>query len=462
MGGVNWLGRVALTYAAVDGSATALNALGLIVAVRAISVEEFGLADLFRTLHTFMPPLLSLNVFASACRFYFDTEDWEERRRILGGALTLQLLVGCATMILLGLSHPVWHRYVNERITREAVWLAALGVPTTSLIASLRQTAIITGMVIQYAFLSLSQASLTVAGILIFVVWWKGGLEGYLLALVLASLGAGVVGYILQADQYRLGPLLKPYGRYAHYGAPFAVSGGIQYGFVLFLRVMLARLASPEALGFYALAERMQLPLAIAVTAAGKAWHPWVLRERPASDEPIDSPVRQLNGMVLLVTGALIIFLREVIALVGGERYAPAHGAALLLLLAAWILFLGDWIVSVSLVLAKRSRPFVLAYAVGYGFGGLVAAAAIPRYGAEGGASTVLLAAALILISMLVIGRAVYPLQLRIGRLILYSCLALGVAVVGDMQGAVWVKVLVFLLYILVLRVLGLVPRLSS
>lgn len=452
------LARLVVNYSAGDAMATLLNLAGVVVVVRAISVEQFGLADVLRTAQWFLASLLGLNVFESASRFYFDSPDREEQRRILGGGLAVQLLSGfVATGVLLLLSN-LGQGFLGLRLEGRTVWLAALGIPANNLVMVLVQTTVIRGRVGLYGILVVLQAALSLTGIALFVVWLRLGLDGYLLALLLGATLTGLMGYLLQSEQYRWNWPVGPLRAYLRFGGPSMISELIQYGFGLYIRVLLLRLASPVAVGWYGFAERMQVPVNLVVAAAGRVWLPWLLSERPALHERVSAQVRQLNGFVLLALGVFVIFLRELIVLVGGERYHGAFEAALLLLIARWIFFIGDWIVSASLNVAKQTHYRLWVFAGSYVVAAAVSIWTVSLWSSAGAAAGAVVSSALILLGMIGASRAVYPLRLGLRRLLPASGLAVGLALFGSLLTSVWLKPIFLAGYVVSLGLLGLSP----
>src|SRR5438093_734346 len=86
------LGQVS-QYAFADGLSMAVSLSGIVIALRVLRVEEFGLADLLRNLQLLIGGAATLNLFDGAGRFYFETDDRHERQRILGEGL-------CGTLVM--------------------------------------------------------------------------------------------------------------------------------------------------------------------------------------------------------------------------------------------------------------------------------------------------------------------------------------------------------------------------
>jgi O-antigen/teichoic acid export membrane protein len=242
------------------------------------------------------------------------------------------------------------------------------------------------------------------------------------------------------------------------FGAPFTLAAVIQYGFSFLLRIFLLRLASAEALGWYGLAERVQVPMNLAVTAAGRAWLPWLLTARPARQAVVSGAVSELSGLVLLVLGGMVIFLNEILSLFGG-RYEGAYPAGILLLIAGWIYFVGDWIVSGTLSLTGRTGHRIWVFSLAYGVAAIVALVVVGRWGSTGAAAAVLVACVLILLGMVLAGHALHPLGHGLRRLLPLSAALIALAVCASATALPWFKIVVALGYGALLWRAGLLRR---
>lgn len=451
------LKRIAMSYTVIDVAANVIAVAGLWLLIRHMSVTAFGLADLLRTVHVSLVPLLSLNAFMSAGRFYFEAADEVERRRVLGGALTLQVLAGVVGGALVMLCQPLAARFLHASLTADVMVVVALGVPVTAIVAALTQAVVLRGSVRAYAGLTLTQSILNLGAVVVCVVWWQGGLRAYFVGLVVAASVTALGGMVAQRRAFALGAWVSP-RRYLALGGPYTVAGAIQYAYVLFIRVVLVRLGSGEALGFYAVAERLQQPLTVVVAAVGRSWVPWLLAEQTSTRPAPRAAARDLNGLVLIVLTALVTFLPELIAVVGGARYGPVYPVALLLLVGNWVYFLGDWLVSAGLFVAKQSRHAMWIYLLGYGSAVLVSLVAVPRWGSVGAAASALTASTVLFIAMLTVSRVIWPVDLGLGYLVPASAVGIAIGIIAGAFVPFALKPLVFAGELVGLHLLRLLP----
>jgi len=421
-------------YSASDGVATAISLAGIVVVVRVLRVDDFGVAEFLRTIQLLFGGVIATPLFDAAGRFYFEAASDDERRRILGGAMTGVLVAGIAAALLVGGSLPWWGPVTRLDIQPGAVWLACLGIPANNLVMAATQTAVLRGASWIYAGLVLTQACASLGAILVLVVWRGAGLEGYLLAVTIGATITAVAGIIVQRRNYRWGRLAGPLKAYVAFGLPYTVTGVVQYAHALFIRVLIARVMSTTALGWYALAERIQGPLRLVISATGKVWMPWLFTTEPARYASVGHVVFRLNGVVLGVQCLLIAFLPEVIRFLGGEAYAPAYTAALLLLVASWVHFLGDWIVSSTLAVAKDTKHRIVVQVVAVAVAVPVALVAVPRWGSAGAAASILIASVTTLAGMLIVVARAYPLRFGLSRLLPVSGLVIAGAILASAQ----------------------------
>lgn len=443
-------------YVVADGFANLLGVGSVVVAVRVLDVAQFGAADWLRTVQWFIASIAGLGVVEGASRFYFETADPGARRSILGIARTARLVGAVIAAAALVLLHPL--DAIPGAGAAGAVWWAALTIPAGSLLEVQLQTAINASAGRQYAALVTTNAALSFAGVCVLLLGLRWGLEGYFLALLIGAAAAAALGCVLQRGDYAWTFRVREYRRYVALGAPFTVTMFMQYGFGLFVRSLLLRAGLPAALGWYAFAERAQLAIKLVIGAVGKVWIPRMLAENPRGGADVSARVRALNGFVLAFTAAVIVFLDEAVHVIGGAPYAPAYWPTLLLALAAWVYFIGDWIVSVSLFVGKRPQHRIWIFAIAFGVGVLVAQRAVPAAGAAGAAAAMLAAYCVMTVAMVLVSRRVHPLRYGLVTIVPRSLGVLALATWGSAQSSLGVKVGVALGCVAVMWVLGLLP----
>lgn len=441
-------------YVVADGLANLLTIAGVVVAVRVLDVAQFGAADWLRTVQWFLASIASLGVVEGASRLYFETTDTAERRMILGTARTARLVAGVVAAAVLLLLRPL-DAIPDVRGGAAIVW-AALTIPASSLLEVQLQTAINTSAGRQYGALVITNAAVAFAGVCVMLLALGWGIEGYFLALFTGAAAAVVVGSALQRSNYIWTFRVRPYRHSVTLGAPFTVTMFMQYGFGLFVRSLLLRTGGPAAVGLYGFAERAQVAVKLVVGAVGKAWIPRMLADNPVGGADVSSRVRALNGFVLAFTAVAIVFIEEAIHLVGGTAYAPAYWTTVVLLLAAWIYFIGDWIVSVSLFVGKRPQHRIWIFALAFTTGAALALAIVPFAGAVGAAAAMLAAYAVMTVAMIVVTRRVYPLEYGLGHVVPRSVIVLTLATVASVQPSAAVKVALALACIGAMWILGL------
>lgn len=452
------LKRTAASYTIIDVVSNVIAVAGLWLLIRHISVTAFGLTDLLRTLQVSLVPLVSLNALMSAGRFYFEARDDAERRQILGTALMMQMAAGFVAAGVVVLGQPAAARFLHPSLTMDVALVVALGVPATGMVAALTQAVVLRGSVGGYAALTLSQSLLNLGAVLICVVWWGGGVREYFVGLLAGAWVTAAGGLIAQRRAFAFGWTLPSPRKYIRLGGPYTIAGGIQYTYVLLVRVVLVRLGAGEALGFYAFAERLQQPLTVVVAAVGRSWVPWLLREpAPALTAP-RLAARDLNGMVLVVLTALVTFLPELIAILGGTRYDAVYPVAVLLLVGNWIYFLGDWLVSAGLFVSKQSHHAIWIYLLAYGSAAAFSLVAVARWGSVGAALSSLAASTMVFVAMFAVSRTVWPVDLGLGHLLPGSAVGIGLGIIAGALVPLPFKPLVFAIELAGLHLLRLLP----
>jgi hypothetical protein len=96
--------------------------------------------------------------------------------------------------------------------------------------------------------------------------------------------------------------------------------------------------------------------------------------------------------------------------------------------------FLGDWIVSSSLAVAKETGHRIVVHVVAVAVAVPVGFVAVARWGSAGAALSMLVASTMTLIGMLVVSARAYPLKYGLPRLLPASAVVIACAIVASAQ----------------------------
>jgi O-antigen/teichoic acid export membrane protein len=268
------------------------------------------------------------------------------------------------------------------------------------------------------------------------VVWAGLGVEAVLISQVAFGVVGLAVALTLTRDTWLLvldAPLAR---RLLTFGVPL-VPAGIFYWVITYSdRFFLAQFRDIADVGQYAIANRFASLLQLLTLAFETAWYPFAYA---SADRPDHRAVfaRVLNAAMLLLlplAAALGLFAREGLLLFTTPAYLPAYPYVGILALA----LVAGGAVQIFVVGVQLSRrTWYIAWTAGAAaaLNILLNVALIPPLGLLGAALSTLLSYVASATLLYVVGRRVYPIPYRFGRiltLLLVAGVALGIGLLLD------------------------------
>jgi O-antigen/teichoic acid export membrane protein len=440
----------------------------------ALSQSAYGVLELVDVTMALLAQLLGFSVGSAMVRFYFDTEDESERRRLVAttqlffaGFLglvtaTLALLSGAIAPVVFGAGdfRPAFH------LAMAILFLSGVGEIPISLIKAERKSVF---------FITLAVAKLVLeVGLKIYLIvalrlGWYGALLGSTIAWSLVV--TVLVGWLLRQTGFHFAwPIVK---KLALFCAPLIVSGVAGFALHSADRFMLRWCypgdgeAARAEIGIYGLAYRLGYVINFLILDPFLLiWFPFIFAVRGA-DEQQRVMARITTYVVAAMTFgslALAVVAKDLVALMATEGYQAAAGIVPVILLG--YVFWGLYeLFHTPFFITKRTKSLPL----------IVGAAAftnialnlfwIPRYGALGAAWATVLAFVVLSALAFASAQRLFVVHYEWGRLGFLLALGLGLFVVFDWSrpASLWLRValalLVVVAYPTVLLLTGFVRR---
>lgn len=450
-------------------SGVAIQAIGVItlpIYARVFSRSEYGILEITFTIAAVVGALVDAGFASAAQRSFYDYGDDEpqERRRVIATALTFTSALSLIAMVALILGRKPVSNWLLDGRGESALVALAISIPLINAANFLRETMRLRFRAWHYVVSSIL-ASVVAAGIgIAAVVGFDRGVEGVFIGVIVgnalaAAYGALVVrtdvGRRLSGDELR---------KMLAYGIPLIPVALALWALALVDRIMLSKLGSLSDVGEYAVANRVASVLLLAVTGFVLAFGPYVFAIHQR-DEELEKDVRSKTLTYLTVslcTGALVLtlFAREVISVVA-PAFNSAYEAVGLLTLSVVALGISS-VVMAGISIVRRTKVLAVLSTIGAAFNIALNFVLIPPFGMVGAA--VATAAAYILLAGLYyrVAQRLYPTPYELGKVLSAVALAtvigvLGVLPLGPTAVAVLVKAAAVVVFLLLLRVTGVV-----
>lgn len=240
---------------------------------KALTSEEYGVADLVFSVSELLRPFISLAIYNGLQRYGLAKDcDKDQAFRCATMVFLAGTAITFAAAPLFGLYGPV----------REWRWYLAAYAVTVFASKNVMIYLKITDQNKLYAVLSILQAFLLAVGSILLLVVWRRGIPGYLTANILAPLVVVVVGFLaggacrgLSRSSYN-GSLMKEMVRYS---VPFIMNDISWWLIHSSDKLMIEGMIDADALGIYTAASKIPLLINVVMAVFGQAWDLSVVKE---------------------------------------------------------------------------------------------------------------------------------------------------------------------------------------
>lgn len=421
-------------YTAGEILRSSLSFLLLPIYVRRLSPADYGIIGVMSPVFSLLSILLAVGMPAALLRFYFDyREDEALLRRYLGTVTVFGIGMGLIGSILLTLLGPAFFGWLLPNTPFNpyvliTIWNAGISVVSVLALQLFRARQ----QAHYFITFNLVDFTLTTALIILFVVGWKQGALGSLWGQLLAAVVMAAPAIWILARAGSLGfswQLLRPSLKLGLPLLPFLLG---TWALNVSDRIVLDGLVSREALGVYTLGYQFGILLNMISTSLNSAWQPFFYQHAPDhKNAPMISSfiTYQVALMTWLALG-LALLAPEVIRIMATPAYWGA--SAIVPWVAAGYVARYLYLFPVNSLLFRKRPGWIAALTI-------LAAALnvalnfwlVPRYGVLAAAVNTLVAFAVLLGLVFVVGQRTFYVPYEWTRLLRILLLALALFALG-------------------------------
>ena len=401
------------------------------ILTRYLSSENYGITDLLMVVGNVLTLLCVMGQDSALARFFYETEDLAERRRVVSQALALQIAWCALILFSLVLAFPLLTQ-VHPKLLgheRSCAWLLA-SLPLVMLANFNSNLAKWTFDRWGYVFLSAGGAAAIAIGGLVGAVALEFGVEGFFAGSLAGSLLFAVLG-LWRARTWLVWPcgshLLKAL---ALFGWPCMGTALLSAALALMERGIVLSALGDASLGAYAAGARIASLILLPITAFQMAWNPMCLAiYKQAEAGETYSRVLLWKTAILVVAAVVMHCLAApVIAMLASDRYLS--GAVVVGPLVLGQVFRSlCWVAGIGVELSKKTYLTTSSQIIGYIFAVATAAVLAPSLGIALVAWCMMAGHVIAGGVAVALARRVHPVRVRISLPALIF--ALGVGIVG-------------------------------
>jgi O-antigen/teichoic acid export membrane protein len=383
--------------------------------------EDYGLLGLIGNSFAFISIFLVLAMDSSTARWFYDTEEKEDRRSSINTWLWFYLTLSVAAAILLFLFAP----YINSILLKEVkngilyLRLMAITLPLGVLSSVASNVLRFERKPVNAVVLSLSSTLLTIGLNIYFVLYLHLGLLGVYYALVITGIYGSIVAIFL-VKKWIKKPVPYDFNRLKkmlHYSWPFVPATlaiwVVNSSGVFFINGFMSK----ADVGIYQIGALLASVMGLITAAFQQAWGPFafsILKDPDAKSVY----ARVFDFYIMLFTsGAVFIALfgREMLMLFTQPEYYIAYDVATIM--AYSYLFVGLInIADLGLSITKKTKPLGFIMTISAGLIVLLNITLIPLWGRIGAALALCISQAINPVYMFYRSQKVYPIPFKFAK----------------------------------------------
>lgn len=346
-----------------------------------LTTREYGTVDLIYTIGMVLVPLLTLNIGESIMRFALDKD--ADCDKIMSTGITILIFGAIIGLLILPIAN------LFESVSNYSIYIYLY---TLTLAFSQIFLCYLRGkeFLLKYSIGNIIQ-SLTIAIFnIIFLIGMKKGIEGYLMAYILANVCTGLYGFWagkvnLVIKKYSIDiELSKNMIKYSVVLIPNSFMWWIMNSSD---RMMVSAMISVTSNGVYAVAYKIPTLLSTITTIFNQAWSYSAIREDESEDkEEYNNRVYDnLVTIVIVVATGLLMIMKPFLSVYVGKEYYAAWHYVPYLIVGFVFMTLGSFIAT-SYTVHKDSMGFLISGTVGAIINLILNFILIPMMGVSGAA----------------------------------------------------------------------------
>jgi O-antigen/teichoic acid export membrane protein len=380
---------------------------------RLFDPAQYGVWSYINVMVTFLTGILLLGGDNAYTRYYFLCKDDEEKKTLTATWFSFLALWSVVVVVALLPFSGVLSSWMLGDYNYRAAWIIGLASSPLAMMNLILAQALRNRFQAKaFALFNLATAVLTICLAVFFVLQFDMGVAGALLGAATASLIMIPIRLWSIRDMFNRSFSVKFLKQLLIFGLPLVPMNIAFWLFSNADRLMLARLASLDAVGLYSLAGSMAAVIMLLQNAIGQSWLPHGIKvfeeeEQLARSVFTRTMVIFLAVMGIIITGFVALAQEVIFILVPPTYYAAFK---VIPFLAAGFIFFTSAHVSVVAIMAKNKTSYImlacwLIAALNIGLNALF----IPRFGIAGAGAATGLSYMLFALSYALISRHLWP-----------------------------------------------------
>jgi O-antigen/teichoic acid export membrane protein len=457
LGQIKHLGKDTFSYGLSSALQKLITMFLFPIYARLLSPSDFGIQDIVLSVVNILMMFLILGMDSAVMQNYYECNEIE-RKKLVSTFLWFELIFSIPVIVIISIfAEPICIFLFKDSNRANYLRLGISSIPFSLMGAAMLNTLRLTFQTKKFILLSTFGIFSQVVFAIILVIYFRLGLFGVLMSILLSYFLQAVLGFFLTYRDFSKRVSLNWLPRLLKIGIPL-IPAALSFWVMSYAnRFFLVKYASLDEVGLLSVINRISSILLLFLSAFSTAWGPY------AYNLAIDKELARVTfGKIFtlfilfstLFALILSIFSRELILVLASSIYEK--GASLVIIYSiSSVLWSIMYIVGIGTGLAKKNYHYTISVLIGAATCILLNYFLIPHYGVTGAAYSTLIGNLLATIYMFFAGQYYFKIVYDFKRVSIILIILLGVAYIGilvDKNYLVWnfeiVAIKLFLLFI--------------
>ncbi|MDN5076930.1 oligosaccharide flippase family protein [Aliarcobacter butzleri] len=339
----------------IYGGAIIINAIFMLLTIpiltKNLTVNEYGIVDLFLTLLTFLVIIFVFGQDSSVARFFYEYKSIRKKKKIISESLYFQLLV---TILFLPIVYFLLR--VNFEDNNNLILLIILQIPFFILINFSQNILKWTFQKSKFIIISVGSSFVILVGLILAFYFFEFTIYVVFYIYFISRIVFGLLGLFFVrkwlCKVYKF-TMIKDLVKY---GYPFGIISLITAGLPFAERVIVLNSLSAYELGLYSMALKLTFFISLPIQAFQTAWGPFVYSNfKNEQMYGLFNYVFKIYCIILLLLLLLLDFMKKyIISILSSQDYLEASSIVFFLALSIVILAIGN-ILELGIDFSKKS-----------------------------------------------------------------------------------------------------------
>jgi O-antigen/teichoic acid export membrane protein len=428
------LSKMVVGYGAITWAGPFVSLIFTPILTRILNPSDYGIADYALTIASAVSTLIAFAQPQALTAHFNDQADDGWQHGLLGGALVIAWALGLPIGAALFLGAPVvsvWafqdpsYQHLFQLIGLTAVFGVTSSILTAGAQAALR---VRWGMVF-----SLTSLIAMVLGNVLFIVVLRLGATGMVLTTAMTGVVAGALAcWVMRKKIGRPSPSVIQL--MLRSGAVLLPTMIAYWVLLVIDRLFLVRYVSTEALGHYAIANRIASLMTVALNPIANAWTPLALsiQKEDNAKERYVSVARYLIAAALFTSLFLGLFATEILIVLTRPNYLPA-APYVGFLSYVYVFSIVSTVITTGALVSKQLTAMSVTVVAGAAANILFNFLLIPRFGLWGATVSTVIGFAVPQVLLYAWLNRRYPVPYPLARLLIVFAIQCGLLVAGTL-----------------------------